>query len=126
MKTNSYKDLTVWQKGIELVEEVYSLTQGLPDSEKFGLSSQIRRAVISIPSNLAEGYKRQNIREYIQFCSIAEASLAEVETQLIIIGRIYPAINSEKSLLLTAELQKMLYAFIKALRTKRYTLNAIR
>jgi four helix bundle protein len=77
-----YRDLLVWQKGMVLVREVYILTKGFPDEERFGLISQMRRAVVSIPSNIAEGQARHTTREFIQFISHAEGSLAELDTQI--------------------------------------------
>lgn len=80
----SYKDLIVWQKSIDLVLETYRLTDHFPTSEQYGLTSQMRRAAVSIPSNIAEGYSRKHRQEYIQFVKIAFGSGAELETQLII------------------------------------------
>lgn len=80
----SYRDLLVWQKGIGLVKEVYLLTEKFPHSEKFALTSQIRRSVISIPSNIAEGQARQHTPEFRHFLHIALGSLAELDTQLTI------------------------------------------
>lgn len=82
--TRSYKDLVVWQKGIALAKVVYGITQGFPLEEKFGLVSQMRRAAVSIPSNIAEGQARHTTGEFIQFISHAEGSLAELDTQLIL------------------------------------------
>src|SRR6266404_9789791 len=84
IKAKSYKDLLVWQKGITLVKEVYQLTRTFPDAEKFGLTSQMRRAAVSIPSNIAEGQARHTRREFIQFLSHSEGSVAELETQVIL------------------------------------------
>jgi four helix bundle protein len=86
MKTNprSYKDLPVWQKGIPLAKIVYRLTQKYPGEEKFGLIAQMRRAAISIPSNLTEGQARHTTGEFVQFISHAEGSVAELDTQLIL------------------------------------------
>ena len=86
MKTNtrSYKDLIVWQKGIELAKLIYRLTQAFPSEEKFGLIAQMRRAAVSIPSNIAEGQARHTTGEFIQFISHAEGSIAELDTQLIL------------------------------------------
>ncbi|MEY2495774.1 MAG: hypothetical protein QOJ45_2266 [Verrucomicrobiota bacterium] len=83
-KTQNYKDLVVWQKGIELAKAIYRLTGKFPSEEKFGLVSQMRRATISIPSNIAEGQARHTTGEFIQFISHAEGSVAELETQLIL------------------------------------------
>ena len=84
MEIKSYKDLIVWQKSFNLVKEIYGLTNLFPAEEKFGLSSQMRREVISIPSNIAEGYARKSTKEYTNFISIAYASGAELETQLLL------------------------------------------
>jgi len=83
-KTQNYKDLVVWQKGISLAKATYRLTTKFPAEEKFGLVSQMRRAAISIPSNIAEGQARHTTGEFIQFISHAEGSTAELETQLIL------------------------------------------
>ena len=80
MKLTSYKELLVWQKSIELVRNVYAATKQFPKEELYALSSQMRRAAVSVPSNIAEGYMRQGLGEYIQFLKIAEASAAELET----------------------------------------------
>jgi four helix bundle protein len=83
-RTRSYKDLIVWQKGIALAKVVYQLTKNFPSEEKFGLVAQMRRATVSIPSNIAEGQARHKTGEFIQFISHAEGSLAELDTQLIL------------------------------------------
>ena len=80
----NYRDLVVWQKGMDLVEEIYKITGFMPNEEKFGLTLQLKRAAVSIPSNIAEGFERNTIKDYIKFLSIAKASRAEVETQLLI------------------------------------------
>ncbi len=82
MKT--YKDLIVWQKSIDLVTDIYSMTQSFPADEKYGLTSQIKRSSISIPSNIAEGYGRNATKDYIRYLQIACGSLFEFQTQLII------------------------------------------
>lgn len=84
MYLKSYKELIVWKKSIELVKQVYLLTENFPRSETYGLISQVRRAVVSIPSNIAEGYGRRSIKEYTHAYTIAYGSGLEVETQLII------------------------------------------
>jgi four helix bundle protein len=83
-KIRNFKDLRVWQKGLELVKEIYTITRDFPKEEQFGLTSQIRRAAVSIPSNIAEGFRRRYSREQKQFINIALGSSAELETQLII------------------------------------------
>jgi four helix bundle protein len=83
-KIENFKDLNIWQKGMDLVELVYTLTSKFPDFEKYALSSQMRRAAISIPSNTAEGFARKSNKEYRQFLFIVLGSSAELETQIII------------------------------------------
>src|SRR6266404_2204441 len=82
----SYSDLIAWQKAMDLVEEVYKITKGFPKEELYGLVSQMRRAAISVPSNIAEGHSRNGSREFVHHLSIAHGSLSEVETQ-VEIGR---------------------------------------
>jgi four helix bundle protein len=84
----SYRDLDVWRDGVTLVRDVYRLTQDWPSSEQFGLISQLRRAAVSIPSNVAEGWGRQKRGEFDQFLRYARGSLFEVETQLIIAAEV--------------------------------------
>src|SRR5437588_4689111 len=110
IKAKSYKDLLVWQKGITLVKKIYQLTQTFPEQEKYGLVSQMRRAAVSIPSNIAEGQARHTRREFILFLSHSEASVAELETQVILcveLGYCVLADTQEISSL-TTELSKML------------------
>ena len=83
-KTQDYKDLVGWQKGIALAKLIYRLTQSFPSAEKFGLIAQIRRAAVSIPLNLAEGQARRTTGEFVQFIPHAEGSVAELDTQLIL------------------------------------------
>jgi four helix bundle protein len=84
MKVKSYKELNIWQKGLEIVEYVYKITDKLPQKELYVLASQMQRSAISIPSNIAEGFVRGHSAEYRQFLRIALGSCAELETQLII------------------------------------------
>jgi four helix bundle protein len=79
-----HRDLLVWQESIALVKDIYAATKTFPDDEKFGLTSQMRRAAVSLPSNIAEGAGRGSQREFAQFLVIARGSLSELETQLII------------------------------------------
>lgn len=81
---NGYRDLIVWQKSMDLVDEIYKIIKLLPPEERFALIDQMRRSAISIPSNIAEGYERSSKKEYTQFLSIARSSRAELETQLYI------------------------------------------
>lgn len=80
----SYKDLLIWEKGIEIVALTYKIVSSFPKDELYALSSQIKRSSISIPSNIAEGYGRQSTQNYIQFIKIARGSLCELETQLLV------------------------------------------
>ena len=84
----SYRELVAWQKAIELVTEIYRATQSFPDRERFGLTSQLRRAAVSVPSNIAEGQGRQSTGEFKQFLGHARGSLLEVETQIFIAGNL--------------------------------------
>lgn len=118
MHIESYKELHVWQRGIELVQEVYRVTGKFPKSEMYALSLQMRRAAVSIPSNIAEGYKRRSLGEYIQFLGIADASAAELETQVVIAKDLY-GIDFTQTNLLLEEVQKMLTVMIRQLTAKR-------
>ena len=89
MKVKSYKELEVWQLAMELVEDVYAVARKLPVSERFALSDQLRRAVVSIPSNIAEGCGRNSTRDLLHFLSVARGSLCEVETQLELAMRMW-------------------------------------
>lgn len=111
-----YKDLLVWQKGMELAKQIYQFTAGFPTEEKFGLVSQMRRAAVSIPSNVAEGQARNTTGEFIQFISHAEGSLAELDTQLRLSIQLAqcPKKDPAPIFALILELQKML----KSLRNK--------
>jgi len=84
----SYQDLKVWRDAVSLVESVYRITSGFPVEERFGLTSQIRRAAVSVPSNIAEGHARSSTRDFMRHLAISRGSLAELETQLLIAHRI--------------------------------------
>jgi four helix bundle protein len=84
MAWTHYRDLVVWQKAMDLVDAVYDLTRRLPKEELFALSDQMRRAAVSVPSNIAEGHGRQTDKEFRQFLSIAKGSVFEIETQIMI------------------------------------------
>ena len=114
MKTNNYKELKIWQKAMDLTEEVYSLVKLLPKEETYGLSDQLRRAIVSVPSNIAEGEGRCGDKEFIKYLTISRGSLLEVETQLIICNRI-GLLKEEKisvALSLIQEINKMINALI--------------
>jgi four helix bundle protein len=113
----SYKDLLVWQKGIALVKSIYLLCEKLPKEELFGLQSQMKRAAVSIPSNIAEGYGRNYTQNYIQFLRMARGSLLELETQFIISKELKLVGNElfQKVQGLITEENKMLNAFIRSI-----------
>jgi four helix bundle protein len=119
MYIESFKQLTVWQKSIELVKEAYLLTAQLPREEIYGLTSQMRRSAISIPSNIAEGKKRNTKNDFLQFLRIADGSAAELETQIILVKDLYPVCKTEKAESLLNEVQRMLITIIKKLETPK-------
>ncbi len=120
-KTNSYRDLLVWQKGIVLVKQVYEITRSFPTEERFGLGSQMRRAAVSIPSNIAEGQARHTTGEFIQFLSHAEGSTAELETQLVIAVQLgyCAAAKVQPTVDLVTEIRKMLNGLRRKLLPRR-------
>ena len=119
MSIRSYKDLVVWQKGITFVETVYQVTEEFPRGEQYGLTNQLRRSAVSVPSNIAEGQARQHTGEFRHFLYIALGSLAEAHTQIIIAERLaYLNEQNHKNLMVQMnELQKMLHALAKKLST---------
>ncbi len=114
---NSHKDLDVWKKAINFVSDVYKMTENFPNSELFGLTNQIRRAAVSIPSNIAEGAARTSKKEFNQFLSIALGSSAEVETQLLIALNLqFISTNEYKELTIKIDdIRKMLIGLKKSL-----------
>lgn len=113
----SYKDLLIWKKGIEIVKEVYFLSKQLPKNEEYAISDQIRRAAVSIPANIAEGYGRASTRNYLYFVRIARGSLFEVETLLTVMIEVelIAAEHAETLSELLIEEGKMINSFIKSL-----------
>ena len=113
----SYKDLDVWKRSIALVKKIYMITKDFPKEEIYGLTNQMRRCAVSIPSNIAEGKTRQHINEYIQFLYIALGSCAELESQIIIAKELEYLKESEtEDLNELDEIGKMLRGLIKNLR----------
>ncbi len=114
MILKSHKDLIVWQKAMELVILIYKLTSHFPKSEQFGLISQMNRAVVSVPSSIAEGYGRKHIKEYRHFLSISYGSVLELETQLTISKKLefLTLAEFEKAIDLLQEVSKMLNSMI--------------
>jgi four helix bundle protein len=121
MAVKSYRDLHAWQKGMDLMEETYRLSSSFPKNEEFGLKSQMRRAAVSIPSNIAEGHNRAYSREFLQFIYIAMGSLSELETQFHLAMRlkIMQSIYTENGLCLCREIGMMLYGLANAVRAKQ-------
>ena len=111
-KIESYRDLLVWQRAMELVDGVYSLTENFPQNEEYRLTNQVIRAAISIPANIAEGYRRNSRKDYARFVSIAHGSTAEVETFLLVAERIKYATANEISRLMSLadEISRMLWS----------------
>ncbi len=117
-KSRSYKDLEVWKSSIGFVKEIYEVTARFPSSEMYGLVNQVRRAAVSVPSNIAEGQGRNSSKEFCQFLSISLGSLAEAETQLIIAKEISYLSEEELNALLTRidHIRKMAKALLKSLK----------
>lgn len=117
----TYKELIVWKKSMELVGEIYLLTEKFPKIEIYGIISQMRRSAVSIPSNIAEGYGRKSQKEYSQFYSIAYGSALELETQLIISKNLKFTKDQEftKSEPLLTEVLKMLSSMLYTMRAKQ-------
>lgn len=117
MAVLSYRDLIAWQKAMDLVAEVYRLTASFPKSEMFGLTNQLRRCAVSIPSNIAEGQGRSTTKDFVHFLHIARGSLQEVETQLAIAARLnfLPAADFQSSAGRTGELARILNGLIRSL-----------
>jgi four helix bundle protein len=116
MKT--HKDLNVWKNSIDLVEEIYRITEQYPQDEKYSLISQIRRSAVSIPSNIAEGAARNSTKEFIQFLYIALGSLSELETQLLLSARLNYLSSVEGVLNRLTTIRLMLVGLIRSLKRK--------
>lgn len=107
----NHKDLDVWKKSMDLVEEIYKVTSNFPSSEIYGLTNQLRRASVSIPSNIAEGAARKGDKELLYFVNVAIGSVAEIETQLLIAVRL-KYMNEEDTIFeSTTEVRKSLLGF---------------
>lgn len=116
----SYRDLEVWKKSIDWAGAIYRASNNWPQAERFGLTAQVRRAAVSVASNLAEGAARQSTREFLHFLGIAKGSLAEAETQLILAGRLdYLAADTLAELQArSVEIGKMLSGLTKSLQSR--------
>jgi four helix bundle protein len=123
MSVQHYRELIVWQKAIALVEEVYRITNSFPKTEIYALTNQIRRAAVSVPSNIAEGQGRESTRDFLHFLSIAQGSLMELETQITIAERLGYFQKEQEARLLesTAEVSRMLSGLRNSLNRKLTT-----
>ena len=121
MGSQSYKDLQVWQKSIAVCTQVYKVCERFPRSELYGLSDQMKRAAVSVPSNIAEGQARQHLGEFLQFLSVANASLAELDTQRIIATSLnfIDADDSNRLDQDITEIRKMLYVLRASLKAAK-------
>ena len=114
----THKDLDVWKMSMDLVEDIYNSTKSFPRAEMYGLISQMRRSAISVPSNIAEGAARKSKAENLQFLYIALSSLSELETQILISGRLNYLGDSDMPLSLLVEIRKKLLNYIKYIKAK--------
>ncbi|MCB8999464.1 MAG: four helix bundle protein [Bacteroidales bacterium] len=114
----THYDLEAWKLSIEMVKEIYRITKQFPSEEKFGLSQQMRRAAVSVPSNIAEGAGRRSTKEFIQFLYISTGSLTELETQLIISKELDIIKSCESYLKMTKSIKVMIRGLIKGLENK--------
>lgn len=120
-RITSFRDLDVWRDGIELVVHCYAITRHFPPDERFGLTTQARRAAVSVPANIAEGFGRDHLKEYLQHLSYARSSLMELETHLTIGHRLgyIDAVVFQRALELTDPLGRRLTALVASLRRHR-------
>jgi four helix bundle protein len=116
VKMSDYKDLLVWQKSMDLAQRVYAITKAFPKDELYGLTSQVRRCAVSIPSNIAEGSNRSSKKEFKYFLHISLGSAAELETQLLLAQRIGCARDIETLLLEITSIRKMINSLIRTLK----------
>ena len=119
-ENKTHKDLIVWQRSVAFVTDIYTFSKTLPEDEKFGLVSQLRRAAVSIPVNISEGAARRSAKEFIQFLYISLGSVSEVETLLLIISNLNYGQSKELLKLQDQikEIKKMIVSLIKSLNNK--------
>ena len=115
---NSYKELIVWQRSIDLVIQIYKVTKAFPKEEMYGLTSQMQRVAVSIPSNIAEGHERNSSKEFVQFLYISRGSLAELETQVLIAEKLGYINQEEKNCILNDcyEIGEMINGLLKSIK----------
>lgn len=120
MAVKHYQELVVWQKAMDLVESIYKATTSFPNTEVYGLTSQLRRAAVSIPSNIAEGQGRNTTRDFLHFLSVAQGSLRELETQVLIAQRLGYIKTPEGTTLMdvTSEVGRLLSGLCNSLQNK--------
>jgi four helix bundle protein len=123
-KKKTFRDLMAWRKSIDLAKAVYQITQTMPDTERYGLIRQMRRAAVSIASNIAEGNARQTLNEYIHVLAVARGSLAELETQMIIADELNLLKKSDLVTSLLLETDRLVQALIRGLRNKRAMIDS--
>ena len=114
----SFHDLVVWQRGMDLAEEVYRTSAQMPPDERFGLTSQMRRAATSVPANIAEGHARESRKDYLRFLVIARGSLAELQTHILLAERL-GLMSGQRLIALVREESVILQALIRSLRPPR-------
>jgi len=121
MTIQSYRDLLVWQKAMQVVVECYRLSDLFPKTETYGLASQLRRAAVSVPANIAEGHGREHLGDYLHHLSIANGSLMEVETHLLLAEKLsfLESQQINQTLTATAEIGRMLAGLTRSLKNKR-------
>ena len=121
MAVKQYQDLIAWQKAIELVTEIYRASSGFPRDEVYGLTSQLRRAAVSVPSNIAEGQGRASSGEFIQFLCHARGSLFEVETQVVVAHKLSYLSDAQSAILIgrISELGRVLNGLIKSVQNRK-------
>ena len=115
MDTQNFRDLRVWQLGMQLAEEVYRVSEQFPKAERYGLVSQIQRAAVSIPANIAEGHATGSTKQFLRFLGIAQGSLAELETQLVIAGELKMLERTGTTMPLLRETDRILQGLIRSL-----------
>ncbi len=115
---SDYKDLNIWKESMDLVENVYRLVKLFPKEEIYALADQLKRAVVSVPSNIAEGQNRNTDKEFVQFLYIALGSASEVETQLLIAKRLNYVQNIDNEINQITKIRKMTNALINSIRRK--------
>jgi four helix bundle protein len=126
-KVNTYRDLVVWQRSFDLCRDVYKATRGFPKSEVFGLSAQMRRAVVSIPSNIAEGFGRRTTPDFLRSLYIAYGSVCELDTQLQLaatLGYLSPA-SAERLRSSLGDVERLCKALMRSLERRRSSTGAL-